>query len=920
MPLLPGSFARVRVALFAACCVLPSGLAPAAERWFVAPLSSIEWTDGKPSSLATDPWRLQNSIWNSPALISAARLDGDGEAYLVSATDDAGGVAGGLSIVARTSADGDLTGRVIGPSDDGRAATSSAFRVPGAAAATDSQLALFLRGKAEHYERLASADLPGRPWFAHQGREARAAIAALSGKDAPPAAEPTPAPQRFDDENGLDATFATFSGARALAENLQWDRALRLSTQQDGTVALDTIAGITTRAFDWKPLVKDLKPEVDPLAELIPDDQYVVLCPTFDAYLGLADELERRASPLVDLFSARATKGLPREKYERQLGLGLSALTRLFGDRFVKSVAMTGADVDFESGTDIALLFESENPDGLLAVLRAKLELAAAGAAKDVERGSGQSRPDQQPAASWTSFRTADRSLCSYLARVGSTIVVTNSQAELDAIVQAASGGRGSLAKLDEYRFFRDRYPRGAGENALVLLSDPTIRRWCSPKWRIGSSRRARACQELAELHARVVDHGALSEADARAQAALAATYGSFDFVTPAVELGIDRVTQAEADAYARFRNAYQSRWSTYFDPIALRIAIDGTALDTDLTVMPLIAGSEFKEFADVTSGVELKAGDGDPHPESIAHYVQAINPQSEIFKTGQGMFESMTGEIDVNPIGWIGNHFSVYFDDGAIWDELAQSKKDDSAFEHLLESRMNEIPVAFEVGVKDALGCAAFLTFLRTYANDSAPGLVRFETKKHGEDAYVQVSGDFGAGTDEQGNPVEHHLFYCVTSRKLTVSLNEALILRAIDRKNAAAPPAAPGAKSLTLELKQRVLESLVRLFHDDIRHQRQAAAWGALPILNEWKRLFPNEDPVQVHQRLWGETIADPYGGTFRWNESLKTMESSTCGNPLAPQDDAVEKSYTESFTTVRFGLTFEHDGLRAHMRIEK
>ncbi len=920
MSLIAGSFVRARVALFAFCVFSSARVAPAAERWFVAQLSSLEWTDGKPSPLANQPWRLQDAMWNDPGLVTSVQLDGDGEAYLVAspadpATDGAFGEI--LSIVARTNSPGDLTGRVIGPDEDGNKATSSAFRVPGAAAASEPQLALFLQGKAEHYERLASADLPGRAWFAHQALEARAAIAASSGTTAAPAADVPRPTQRFGNETGLDATFATFSGARALAENLQWDRELRLSTQQDETVLLDTIAGISTRAFDWTPLVKDLKPEVDPLANSIPEDQYAVLCPSFDAYLGLADELERRASPLVDLFSARATKGLPREKYERQLGLGLSALTRLFGDRFVKSVAMTGADVDFESGTDIALLFESENADGLHTLLRTKLELAAA---DDVERGSGQFPAEGEAIASWSFVRTPDRSLCSYLARIGSTIVVTNSKAQLDAIVQTASGARKSLASLDEYRFFRDRYPRGAGENALVLLSDPTIRRWCSPKWRIGSSRRARACQEFAELHAREIDRGSLSEEDSKARAALGATYGSFQFVTPAVELAFDRVTQAEADAYGRFRNSYQSRWANYFDPIALKIAIDGTALDTDLTVMPLIAGSEFREFTEVTAGVELKPGDGDPHAESIAHYVQAINPDSSIFKTGQGMFESMTGEIDVNPISWIGNHFSVYFDDGAIWDDFAKAKSEDSDFEDLVEARLNEIPVAFEVAVKDALGCAAFLTFLRTYANDSAPGLVRFQTKKHGEDAYVQVSGDFGAGTDEDGRPAEHHLFYCVSPRRLTVSLNEDVIRRAIDRKNAAEKPAAPFGKSITLELKQRVLQSLDQLLHEEFGNQRRNAAWGALPILNEWKRLFPNEDPVAVHQRLWGETIADPLGGTFRWNESMKTMESSTCGNPLAPKKDAVEKSFTESFTTVQFGLTFEHDGLRARMRIDK
>lgn len=898
--------------------VLPTTLANsgvAGERWFVAPLSSITWTDGNPSPLATSPWSLRSFRWTRPELVPYIQLDGEGEAYLIAQTDETGGFPESLTIVARTNAPGDVTGMVVAPADDQRGLVSSRFVLPATSASEASQRTLFLRAKAEHYELLAASELPGHAWFKHVASEARAEVAALTGEpivtDSPVAPRFT---RSFDDEQGLDTTFEMFSGARAIAENLQWDRDLRLSAQTDPTVAIASIPGITTRAFDWSKLVAGKQPELDPLAAVIPEDQYAVLCPSFAAYLGLADELERRASPLVDLFAVQATRGLPREKYEAQFALGLSTLARLFGDHFVKSVAMTGGDVDFDSGTDLAILFESEKPDALLTLLKTKLD-AAASTKPEATREDG-----EVEGVTFYGVRTPDRALSSYVARVGPAIVVTNSKAQLAALARAANGSRGSLAKLDEYRFFRDRYARGSGENALVLLTDPTIRRWCSPAFRIASSRRARAALELAELHARSIDHGKLDEVDAKAKAALEATYGSMHFVTPTIELTIDKVTQVEADAYARFRNGYQANWSNYFDPIALRIAIDDVALDTDLTVMPLIAGSDFREFTEVTEGVTLKAGDGDPHPESIAHYVQAINTESSLFQMGRSMFEGMTGEIDVSPLAWISNHFAVYFDDAPIWDDLAKLRVDDSDFEDLLEERLNDIPLAIEVGVKDALGCAAFLTFVRTYANESAPGLVRFKTKEYGDSAYVQISGDIGAGRGANGEPLEHSVFYCVSSKSLTLSLNEDVIKRAIDRRSAPAQAAAPLGESLTLELKRRVLDSLMRVFHDEVDDNRRVAAWRALPILNEWKRLFPSEDPVAVHQRLWGETLVEPSGGSFVWNEQARTMESSSFGHPLAAKDAPPAKPFTELFSNVNFGLTFEHDGLRAHMRIAR
>ena len=54
-----------------------------------------------------------------------------------------------------------------------------------------------------------------------------------------------------------------------------------------------------------------------------------------------------------------------------------------------------------------------------------------------------------------------------------------------------------------QQRLHRDRYRRGdADETGLLFLSDPTIRRWCGPRWRIATSRQARDLAVLTELQA----------------------------------------------------------------------------------------------------------------------------------------------------------------------------------------------------------------------------------------------------------------------------------------------------------------------------------------------------------------------------------------------------------------------------------
>ena len=105
--------------------------------------------------------------------------------------------------------------------------------------------------------------------------------------------------------------------------------------------------------------------------------------------------------------------------------------------------------------------------------------------------------------------------------------------------------------------------------------------------------------------------------------------YGTLAFQTPIIELKFDRVTQQEADFYKRWRDGYQRNWSGFFDPIAVRIYAGKDRLAGDLTVMPLIDNSQYRELATVSQGVGLKLTSGDPHKEALVHWIQSLNPTS---------------------------------------------------------------------------------------------------------------------------------------------------------------------------------------------------------------------------------------------------------------------------------------------------
>ena len=228
----------------------------------------------------------------------------------------------------------------------------------------------------------------------------------------------------------------------------------------------------------------------------------------------------------------------------------------------------------------------------------------------------------------------------SYSAVVSENIVVvTNSLNQLKRIIQVSQGKKTSLSSLEEYHYFRSRYlrPPAQHENTFVLISDATIRRWCGPEWRIGASRRTRASSELAELQAR---HESGTRLNAKNFPELGKVkiingrvhsprFGNLAFLRSVEDLGIKKITEEEKRAYVFFRDRYQSHWSNYFDPIAARLSIRDGKISGDLTILPLIGGSDYRRMISTTGDVKLKDSSGDPHPEALLHWVTAVDMDS---------------------------------------------------------------------------------------------------------------------------------------------------------------------------------------------------------------------------------------------------------------------------------------------------
>src|SRR5262249_36969184 len=162
----------------------------------------------------------------------------------------------------------------------------------------------------------------------------------------------------------IEDAYDLFSGGMAVAENLQLDRNLRDTRRdQQPTVEINKLKGIKINQIEWKPLLKGADPKLDPLSKVVPADQHVLFFPSFEAMTRLADEANGSDTVLLKLAQPQSEDLDIVGRYERQLGLTLSTLGRMVGPAAIKSIAVTGSDSYFPSGSDVAVLFESDHPD-----------------------------------------------------------------------------------------------------------------------------------------------------------------------------------------------------------------------------------------------------------------------------------------------------------------------------------------------------------------------------------------------------------------------------------------------------------------------------------------------------------------------------------------------------------------------------
>lgn len=696
-------------------------------------------------------------------------------------------------------------------------------------------------------------------------------------------------------ERDFDRTFTTLSGGRALAENMALDRELILGSGKLGEeVDLASIKGVTVKAIPWGERLPEEEIAVDGLSKRVPEDQYFMVVPSIQHLFGLLDRVEEAGTPILQSFSVGDQyRELP-SRYRRQMGMDLPDLMASLLP--IKTVAVTGGDPFFPTGSDVAVILETDKVDSVFSLLKTAISAKA--------RGAGAA------AVGELGFANESRSFSSYFAKLDGAVVVTNSLRQLERIQAIAKNGSHALGNTDEYRFFRHRYPMGVGESAYVFISDACLRHWSSPVVRIGASRRSRALAALGELTSQRIAGEELSqefepllgEVRESENQVFSEKYGSLGFLTPISELQIDRVSSVEKDSYERWRRGYENGWARFFDPIAIQLKLSKAKEEMDMTILPLRVDSDYQEMISLAGDARLSRAAATVPKESLFHFAMAMDLKSNLFKQADVSLVEILPSLKVNPLGWMGNSVSVTLGHSLAW-------RSDFGIETFIE-----LPILLRVEVESRLKLALFLTAMKGAIESSSPNLVRWKTREHHGRKYVAIIGN------EQEVGAELSIYYAALPTALLVSLSEDMLKRALDREKGFEK----GELSETQVFARTSPEFLIGMgemgSNQSLDERRQLLSWAALPVLNEWRKSQAAEDPVGFHRARFANYISCPGGRGYQWSEEDLTMESVAYGHPAKPREGAVPLDILSRFKTLEMDSSFEDGGMNLRVSLDE
>jgi len=752
--------------------------------------------------------------------------------------------------------------------------------------------------------------------------------------------------------------YSVFTGAAAIQETLQLELMnganARVAASREQPVSLVGLQGPQIKSHPFKEMLKGRSPALPLLASYIPDDQYAVFFNDINKQIELADLMDEWGGNLLRQVESSAQDFKVREKVSRQLCLENSLLTRMFGDRVVADMAITGSDPFLKEGTAVTVLFSLKDAGRF----RKQLEKQYAEAARS--RGAVRSVSELHGKSVMAAV-SADRRVSSYAVIIKNLAVVSTSQAALERVLAVEARQAPALAQADDFRYMRTIFPQDAKEEDIfIYLSDAHIRNLVGPRWKIAEARRMQCSANMglianarlwfkaerrrepgmAELVAGgylgknppvCPEHGAYA-IDARGEV-YCPVHNRPGRLTPLNELKLAAVTPEEAAQYKGFVENYNRYWTQFFDPIGIRVKL-GRNIRIQTCILPLIENSWYDGLAAFSGRKPGVVTDSALLPRTVFS-LRGHMAQDWLEKSLLGNKRIYRNNLQLD---WLGNEVAINLCDGQILfsadgraagllgREVGRSSSIEPLVIGYLASAIN-LPTYLTVKVTDPKKAEKSIPELfraigpREYSSRDELSLETYSLENHrGKPVYVANFTLF---------VVKLRLYAAVVNDRLVIASRRDIVTDLLDASaKGTTQKVEKHAGNMELSVYRSAFKQLEEAssigYQEELRH----ACQKNLPLAAILMRNLglPPDSFASTAEALRGYQPYCPSGGTYRLDEASGAVVCSVHGNRYHPKQPAFsdQSSATmrliNSLERVNARLAFTPEGLMTTVDIQR
>lgn len=718
--------------------------------------------------------------------------------------------------------------------------------------------------------------------------------------------------------------YSITTGALAIQESLQLDAMTGQRTVPDDRgVPLTSLTGPTIKSHPFEEMLKGRKPSTSPIAALVPYDAYYCRFASISKQIETSDLLKRWGTSLLRTLTVSARDSDLPTKYQNQLCIGVSILTRLFGDLVIGEIALTGSDPFLKEGTDLSAIIHVKNRITFDKQMQGYIDDALI-RHRDAVRSTA-----RHGGVDILIVATPDRRIASHSAYLNDYKVYTNSLDAMKRIINTWRGRRESMADNADFQYMRTIFPH-MDEDGFLYFSDAFIRKLIGPRWKIESQRRI-ICQNhlrmignastmyRAELRKPsdikgLVDAEYLLEETLKCPdrgtysidpsgSATCSVHNRLRYCTPVDSVSLSHVSNDESEAYKAFVSNYNSYWSRYFDPIGIRFKV-GNRVEVETCILPLIENSIYNQVRELVGGTPTRLASRvltDRTIVSVATKFDLGNPkyadtldsmQRVLFPTLPPITNAIGSSL---AIGLCDSDVLFTVDDRALTDFGLGIDLETQLVIATILSSIN-LPAYAVLELKDAPLTDKIIRSLLDMVGNR-----RSTNMRSGFENYYNLD-HYATGT-HNGHPVhaltlrlfviKFRLHYAIAANRLIVSTKRYVledVLNTLDARDTAHTD--DPTANVHVDIRPQAFDKLkTATGHGWQERMRHACLKNLVPI----RVLIENhgasvENIEDVSRRIEGVTLRCPAGGTYQHDGPRNLVYCTVHGDYYHPRQNAV------------------------------